>query len=94
MEAENPSGTLYGIIIGGVLWAIIAVPTALIGSLFKKHETDPSKIRRNRIVLICVGVGAVLFSGYMYHETSTKTIEQLKQENAAARTELNNVLHR
>jgi hypothetical protein len=38
ISGDTTGGTWFVIIIQGITWAIVAVPTALIGSLFKKDK--------------------------------------------------------
>jgi hypothetical protein len=54
---SSGSGTMFTIIIQGIIWGIVAIPTALIGALFKKSEQKPKV--RDRIILI--GVAALTF---------------------------------
>jgi hypothetical protein len=50
-------GTMFVIILQGIVWGIVAVPTALIGALFKKNKEPKSY---EKYVLIGAAVGAFI----------------------------------
>jgi hypothetical protein len=50
-------GTMFVIILQGIIWGIVAVPTALIGALFKKNKEPKSY---EKYVLIGAAVGAFI----------------------------------
>jgi hypothetical protein len=58
MMQGHPSGATIFILGNGFIWAVVVVPTALIGTLFasRKSRPTPQRQRINAAILVAVGL--------------------------------------
>ena len=77
---------LFGVFVTGPMWALVVVPTALIGGLFK-NTADPVAQRRADKAALVAGLAAFLLTFNMPN-TGMMTPEELRQENLRSQEEL------
>ncbi|MBO0718951.1 MAG: hypothetical protein J2P55_16695 [Rhizobiales bacterium] len=58
MTQGHPSGAVVFMLGNGLIWAIVVVPTALIGTLFasRRPRLTPQRRRINAAILVAVGL--------------------------------------
>jgi hypothetical protein len=71
LVSKDGQGTLIYILVNGLVWAIVVVPTALIGQLFKSRKVYTPKMRMIRGgVLTAIGFIAFILASASQHSTS------------------------